>query len=86
MTSCMNRNSLIVAAFLLFATTTSIKSQQGWVATRIAPADQDLNAVYFLDDKRGWIGGDNGFLSSTDDGGQTWIKKNVQTTAAINDI
>lgn len=86
MRSCMNRNRLIVAAFFLFATTTSIKSQQGWVATRIAPADQDLNAVYFLDDKRGWVGGDNGFLIRTEDGGQNWLRQTVQTTAAINDI
>ena len=86
MRSCMNRNRLIVAAVFLFATTTSIKSQQGWVATRIAPADQDLNAVYFLDDKRGWVGGDNGFLIRTEDGGQNWLRQTVQTTAAINDI
>ncbi len=86
MTSCMNKRRLIVAALILFATTTSIRSQQGWVATRIAPADQDLNAVYFLDDKRGWVGGDNGFLIRTEDGGQRWVRQAVQTTAAINDI
>ena len=45
MTSCMNKSRLIVAALFLLAFTTPIKSQQGWVATRIAPADQDLNAA-----------------------------------------
>jgi photosystem II stability/assembly factor-like uncharacterized protein len=82
----MNKKRLIVAVLFLFAVTTPIKSQQGWVATRIAPADQDLNTVYFLDDKRGWVGGDNGFLSRTEDGGHSWVKQTVQTTAAINDI
>ena len=86
MTSSMKKNRLIVAVLFLFAVTTPIRSQQGWVATRVAPADQDLNAVYFLDNKRGWIGGDNGFLSRTEDGGQSWVKQAVQTTAAINDI
>ena len=86
MTSRMNQSRLIVALFFLFAVTTPIKSQQGWVAARIAPADQDLNAVYFLDDKRGWVGGDGGFLSHTEDGGHSWVKQSVQTTAAINDI
>ena len=86
MTSSMKKNRLIVAVLFLFAVTTPIKSQQGWVATRVAPAEQDLNAVYFLDNKRGWIGGDNGFLSRTEDGGQSWVKQAVQTTAAINDI
>jgi len=86
MPSCMNKNRLIVALLFLLAVTTTIKSQQGWVATRIAPTEQDLNTVYFLDDKRGWVGGDNGFLSRTEDGGQSWVKQVVQTTAAINDI
>jgi photosystem II stability/assembly factor-like uncharacterized protein len=77
---------LIVAALLLFVAAAPIKSQQGWVLTRVAPAGQDLNTVYFLDNKRGWVGGDNGFLSRTEDGGHTWEKQIVQTTAAINDI
>ena len=86
MTSRKNKYALFVAAFVLLVVTAPVMSQQGWVATRVAPSEQDLNAVYFLDDKRGWIGGDNGFLSRTENGGQTWIKQAVQTTAAINDI
>lgn len=70
---------VLVAAPLLLA-------QQGWIATRIASADQDLNTVFFLDSKRGWVGGDNGFLSRTDDGGRAWIQQTIKTTEAINDI
>lgn len=81
-----NKNRLIVATLFLFAFAAPIKSQQGWVATQVAPPEQDLNAVYFLDNKRGWIGGDGGFLSRTEDGGHSWVKQAVQTTAAINDI
>jgi len=86
MTSGMNQNRLIVAVLFLFAVTAPIKSQQGWVASRIAPTDQDLNTVYFLDDKRGWVGGDHGFLSHTEDSGHSWVRQTVQTTAAINDV
>ncbi len=81
-----NKNRLVVAALFLFAVAAPIKSQQGWVATQVAPPGQDLNAVYFLDSKRGWIGGDNGFLSHTEDGGRSWVKQPMQTAAAINDI
>ena len=81
-----NQNQLVVALLFLFVVAAPTKSQQGWVATQVAPPDQDLNAVYFLDNKRGWIGGDNGFLSRTEDGGHSWVKQAVQTTAAINDI
>jgi photosystem II stability/assembly factor-like uncharacterized protein len=76
----------LIALIFLIAVAAPGQGQQGWVATRVAPADQDLNAVYFLDNKRGWIGGDNGFLSRTEDGGGSWIRQNVQTTGAINDI
>jgi photosystem II stability/assembly factor-like uncharacterized protein len=80
-----NMNRLAISALFLFLAAAPIKSQ-GWVATQVGPPDQDLNTVYFLDIKRGWIGGDNGFLSHTEDGGQSWIKQVVQTKAAINDI
>ncbi len=61
-------------------------AQSGWIPTRINTGGNDLNTVYFLDEKRGWVGGDNGFLSRTDDGGNSWVSQNVGTQAAINDI
>jgi len=61
-------------------------AQEGWVATRIGTGGQDLNTVFFLDSKRGWVGGDSGYLSRTDDGGRNWVRQVVGTTAAINDI
>lgn len=66
--------------------TTSVPAQQGWVTNKIGVAGFDLNTVYFLDTKRGWVAGDNGFLSRTDDGGRTWAKQSVATKAGINDI
>src|ERR1044072_837797 len=75
-----------VAAFFLALIAAPARSQQGWVGAQVAAADQDLNTVYFLDDKRGWIGGDDGFLSRTEDGGHSWVKQVIQTKAAINDI
>ena len=65
---------------------TSASAQSGWIPYKIATSGGDLNTVYFLDSKRGWVGGDGGFLSRTDDGGQTWSRQSVGTTAAINDI
>jgi photosystem II stability/assembly factor-like uncharacterized protein len=77
---------LIVAALLFGIAASSVRAQQGWVATRVGPPGQDLNAVFFLDDKRGWVGGDKGFLSRTDDGGHSWTQQIVETNDAINDI
>lgn len=51
-----------------------------------ATAGTDLNAVFFADSKRGWVAGDEGFVSRTIDGGLTWAKQTVETKDAINDI
>src|SRR5262245_34785053 len=64
----------------------SAKAQGGWIPYKISTGGADLNTVYFLDSKRGWVAGDNGFLSRTDDGGLSWVRQNVGTTSAINDI
>lgn len=77
---------LILTVLFLLATVLPARSQQGWVPTRVGPTGQDLNTVFFLDTKRGWVGGDKGFLSRTDDGGHSWVQQTLETTAAINDI
>jgi len=60
---------LILVGLLLVGVASPAMSQQGWMPTRVGPAGQDLNTVFFLDSKRGWVGGDKGFLSNTNDGG-----------------
>jgi photosystem II stability/assembly factor-like uncharacterized protein len=75
--------AIVALAFICVA---PVRAQVGWVATQVGPAGKDLNTVYFLDTKRGWVGGDNGFLSRTDDGGRTWAKQTVDTRDAINDV
>jgi len=47
---------------------------------------RDLNAVYFNDYKRGWIGGDEGYLARTEDGGVSWIEQRLPTRNSINDV
>jgi photosystem II stability/assembly factor-like uncharacterized protein len=77
---------LCAVAFALSAPTISATGQGGWVPIKLNTAGNDLNTVYFIDSKRGWVGGDAGYLSRTDDGGQTWVRQNISTKAAINDI
>lgn len=72
---------LVILTFIVAAS-----AQSGWIPTRINTGGNDLNTVYFLDEKRGWVGGDNGFLSRTEDGGSFWVSQHVGTKAAINDI
>jgi len=72
------------ALFLFFAGTAV--AQTGWRGNRIGPAQKDLNVVFFADSKRGWIGGDDGFVSATDNGGQSWVQQSVSTGKAVSDI
>lgn len=75
-----------IAFLVVLATAFAARAQQGWIATKVSSSTGDLNTVFFLDSKRGWVGGDNGFLGRTDDGGSTWVRQTVATNAAINDI
>ena len=77
---------LTVILGLLLLSSNLASAQSGWVSSKVGLKGQDLNTVYFVDTKRGWVGGDNGFLSRTDDGGQTWAPQSVATKQAINDI
>jgi len=80
---------LQVCLLLLVLSATGVLTgfaQVGWKGSRVGPAKKDLNAVYFADSKRGWIGGDDGFVSNTDDGGQSWVQQSLSTKKPVSDI
>ncbi|HWS52540.1 MAG TPA: YCF48-related protein, partial [Pyrinomonadaceae bacterium] len=58
----------------------------GWVAARHGLAGKDLNAVYFSDSKRGWVGGDEGLLLRTQDGGRSWVRQRLGTREGVSDL
>src|SRR6266436_10428684 len=61
-------------------------AQGGWSLSHHGLNGKDLNAVFFVDSRHGWIAGDAGFVSHTDDGGVSWNQQSVKTSDAINDI
>jgi photosystem II stability/assembly factor-like uncharacterized protein len=78
---------LMLAALLFLVTVASVATaQDGWTTARRGEEGKDLNAIFFADQKRGWIAGDNGFVSRTEDGGKNWSQQPVETNEAINDI
>lgn len=76
---------LIVGCLAVFATAVS-EAQTGWTVKRVPSGGRDLNAVYFNDSKRGWIGGDKGYLARTEDGGVSWSEQRLPTQDSINDV
>jgi len=85
-TRTLNLIRLSAVVGVLLTLIGSSRAQSGWIPFKINTGGGDLNTVYFLDSKRGWVGGDGGYLSRTDDGGQSWVRQTVGTSAAINDI
>jgi photosystem II stability/assembly factor-like uncharacterized protein len=77
-------SSMLAIVFLL--TTAICHAQSGWTATRIGSGGKDLNAVDFVDAKHGWVAGDSGFLSYTEDGGISWVERLAGIEHSINDI
>jgi photosystem II stability/assembly factor-like uncharacterized protein len=78
------RLSVAASACAIFAA--SVAAQGGWVATRRGEAGKDLNAVYFANDKRGWIAGDGGRVFRTDDAGKSWSPQPAGVDESVNDI
>src|SRR5215203_6292825 len=74
------------AAVLLAACAGAVRAQGGWSGGRQGLQGKDLNAVYFLDSKRGWVAGDGGVVLRTRDGGHTWTRQTVETKESFNDI
>ncbi len=60
-------------------------AQNGWRSRNIDKAG-DLVAVCFINSKRGFIAGDDGFLAVTNDGGERWTKQEIGTNENINEI
>jgi photosystem II stability/assembly factor-like uncharacterized protein len=79
---CMLAVSLFICAGLAEAG----RAQTGWTATHLNASGQDLNAVFFLDSKRGWVAGDGGQVWHTEDGGRSWTQQQIGITANISDL
>ncbi|HEX7998290.1 MAG TPA: YCF48-related protein [Pyrinomonadaceae bacterium] len=78
------REAFVLLLLLLWAG--SAAAQAGWTGVRRGQAGKDLNAVFFADTKRGWIAGDGGFVSYTNDGGRSWTPQTLETKDAVNDV
>lgn len=61
------------------------QAQLGWTGLT-SPQDVDLVAVFFINDRNGWVAGDQGYLAVTNDGGVNWSKVPLNITDDINEI
>ena len=78
--------SLALGIATPIATRPALARQDGWRGERLGQPGKDLNAVHFIDSKRGWVAGDGGLVLRTEDGGRTWSRQVIATKESINDI
>lgn len=78
--------ALVIFAAVLATAWVVVRAQNSWTASQVTSGGRDLNTVYFIDSKRGWVGGDGGYLAFTDDAGASWVERPLGVTHSINDI
>jgi photosystem II stability/assembly factor-like uncharacterized protein len=72
-------------AFCLFFTAQSAYSQGIWTSLKRGGGG-DLVSVFFTSSEKGWVGGDDGYLAMTTDGGQNWTQQTLTTKENVNEI
>src|SRR5262245_57660103 len=69
---------------VLILSSTHVRAQ--WTVSYRDDKRGDLNAVFFADQKNGWVIGDRGLILATHDAGSNWFTQNPRVTASLSDI
>ena len=75
----------ISIGFIGVALAAASLAQTGWSGLS-TPQNVDLVAVFFINDRSGWVAGDRGYLAATNDGGRNWSRIPLNITEDINEI
>lgn len=70
---------------ILFCLQITVFSQENWTEIRRGGSG-DLVSVYFTSSEKGWVGGDDGYLAMTRDGGRNWNRQPLNSTENVNEI
>jgi photosystem II stability/assembly factor-like uncharacterized protein len=81
----MNRitRTLLIA---LIAIASAAVAQAQWIVAFQDRSKIDLNSVFFLDGRYGWLIGDRGVIHHTQDNGVDWTAQNPRIEENLNDI
>jgi photosystem II stability/assembly factor-like uncharacterized protein len=78
-----SKSAVTIFCVLLFMQIVS--AQAGWQEIRRGGSG-DLVSVFFTSSEKGWVGGDDGYLAMTDDGGKNWTRQILNSKDNINEI
>src|SRR3712207_3734272 len=75
----------LLAALCLIVLTQIGRAQSGWNLVQRGGSG-DLVSVFFTSSEKGWIGGDDGYLAKTSDGGKSWVRQTLNSKENVNEI
>ncbi len=78
------RKTFLIFTFCILISA-QIFGQSAWINSRVSDSE-DLVAVFFTSENKGFIAGDSGYLGVTNDGGKTWKKQALNTRENISEI
>src|SRR5262249_42896890 len=81
----MNRltQTLLTAALLCVVTA---MAQAQWVVAFQDKSKRDLNGMFFMGGRYGWVIGDRGIIHATQDDGGEWVAQDSRLNDNLNDI
>src|SRR5262249_42175121 len=81
----MNRVLQILSVAALFLVTVTAAQAQ-WIVAFQDKSKRDLNGVFFMDGRYGWVIGDRGIIHTTEDDGGEWGPQDPRLNDNLNDI
>ncbi len=81
----MNRILQILLTIILLLMVTA-GAQAQWTVAFQDNSKRDLNGVFFMDGRYGWVIGDRGIIHTTQDNGSEWTPQNPRLEDNISDI
>ena len=81
----LNKDTYITCGANGLIMKTTDEGQNDWQVIE-SGVSANLNAVYFINEQKGWAAGDNGTIIYTSDGGNTWTQQSSGTGYQLNDI
>ena len=61
-------------------------SDGGTTWSKVWTVESRITNIFFINNQRGWLSGDRGFIARTTDGGLTWSKEPAPTSADLTSI
>ncbi len=80
---------IIIAGVIIISSIFSCNSSENtavgnWV--EVSTLNQKVQSIYFFNESVGWVVGDSGYVSMTNDGGETWNDQSITSDSRLSSL